>query len=39
MREPIPPGAIHDAKSDAKGAKVIATYVVQKGEPLASPAK
>ena len=35
----IPPGAVHDAKSGAKGAKVIATYVVEKGKPLASPAK
>lgn len=35
----IPPGAIHDAKSGPKGAKVIATYVVEKGKPLASPAK
>ena len=34
----IPPGAIHDAKSGAKGAKVIATYVVEKGKPLATPA-
>ena len=30
----VPPGAIHDAS----GAKVIATYVVEKGKPLASPA-
>jgi quercetin dioxygenase-like cupin family protein len=35
----VPPGAIHDAKSGANGAKVIATYVVEKGKPLASPAK
>ncbi len=34
----IPAGAIHDAKSGPKGAKVIATYVVEKGKPLASPA-
>jgi len=34
----VPPGAIHDARSGAKGAKVIATYVVEKGKPLASPA-
>ena len=34
----IPPGAIHDAKSGARGAKVIATYVVEKGKPLATPA-
>ena len=34
----IPPGAVHDAKSGANGAKVIATYVVEKGKPLASPA-
>ena len=34
----VPPGAAHDAKTGAKGAKVIATYVVEKGKPLASPA-
>jgi quercetin dioxygenase-like cupin family protein len=35
----VPSGAIHDAKSGASGAKVIATYVIEKGKPLASPAK
>jgi quercetin dioxygenase-like cupin family protein len=35
----IPSGAVHDAKTGAKGAKVIATYVVEKGKPLASPVK
>jgi len=35
----IPSGAVHDGKSGPKGAKVIATYVVEKGRPLASPAK
>ena len=34
----IPSGAVHDAKTGPKGAKVIATYVVEKGKPLASPA-
>lgn len=34
----VPPGAIHDAKAGPEGAKVIATYVVQKGQPLATPA-
>jgi quercetin dioxygenase-like cupin family protein len=34
----IPPGAIHDARTGPRGAKVIATYVVEKGKPLASPA-
>jgi quercetin dioxygenase-like cupin family protein len=34
----IAPGAVHDAKTGAKGAKVIATYVVEKGKPLATPA-
>jgi hypothetical protein len=29
---------VHDAKTGAKGAKVLATYVVEKGKPLASPA-
>jgi quercetin dioxygenase-like cupin family protein len=35
----VPPGAIHDARTGPEGAKVIATYVVEKGKPLASPAK
>ncbi len=35
----IPYGAIHDAKSGPGGAKVIATYVVEKGKPFAVPAK
>jgi quercetin dioxygenase-like cupin family protein len=30
------PGAIHDARAGDRGAKVIATYVVEKGKPLAS---
>lgn len=34
----IPPNGIHDARSGDKGAKVIATYVVEKGKPLATPA-
>jgi quercetin dioxygenase-like cupin family protein len=34
----IPPGTIHDAKAGSGGAKVIASYVVEKGKPLASPA-
>jgi quercetin dioxygenase-like cupin family protein len=35
----VPPNTLHDAKTGAAGAKVIATYVVEKGKPLASPAK
>ncbi len=35
----VPIGAVHDAISGAKGAKVIVTYVVEKGKPLATPAK
>ena len=35
----VPSGAVHDARSGDKGAKVIATYVVEKGKPLASPAQ
>ena len=31
----IPSGAIHDAKSGAGGAKILAVYIVRKGEPLA----
>ena len=34
----VPPGAVHDARTGEKGAKVIATYVVEKGKPLATPA-
>lgn len=34
----VPPGAVHDARTGPAGAKVIATYVVEKGKPLASPA-
>ncbi|WP_439394024.1 cupin domain-containing protein [Bradyrhizobium sp. PMVTL-01] len=34
----LAPGIIHDAKAGPNGAKVIATYVVEKGKPLASPA-
>jgi quercetin dioxygenase-like cupin family protein len=35
----VPARTIHDAKTGPAGAKVIATYVVEKGQPLASPAK
>lgn len=35
----VPPRVPHDAKTGAAGAKVIATYVVEKGQPLATPAK
>jgi len=35
----VPPRAIHDAKTGPAGAKVIATYVVEKGQPLASTVK
>jgi quercetin dioxygenase-like cupin family protein len=34
----VPPAAAHDARSGAQGAKIIATYVVEKGKPLATPA-
>ena len=34
----IAPGAVHDARAGQAGAKVIATYVVEKGKPLATPA-
>nr|WP_156937048.1 cupin domain-containing protein [Bradyrhizobium sp. WSM2254] len=35
----ISPHTIHDAKTGADGAKVIATYVVEKGQPLAAAVK
>ena len=31
------PESVHDGKAGAQGAKVIATYVVEKGKPLATP--
>jgi quercetin dioxygenase-like cupin family protein len=34
----IPAGAVHDGRSGPNGAKVIATYVVEKGKPFATPA-
>ncbi|SMX36789.1 cupin domain-containing protein [Maliponia aquimaris] len=34
----VPAGVIHDARSGAQGAKVIATYVIENGQPLATPA-
>jgi quercetin dioxygenase-like cupin family protein len=34
----VPAGVIHDGRTGPQGAKVIATYVVEKGKPLASPA-
>jgi quercetin dioxygenase-like cupin family protein len=34
----VPAGAIHDGITGAQGAKVVVTYVVEKGKPLASPA-
>jgi quercetin dioxygenase-like cupin family protein len=34
----VPSGAIHDARTGPQGAKVVATYVVEKGKPLATPA-
>jgi quercetin dioxygenase-like cupin family protein len=35
----IAPGAAHDARSGPNGAKVLATYVVEKGKPFATPAQ
>ncbi len=35
----IPSGTPHDAKAGASGAKILATYIVEKGKPLASPVK
>lgn len=35
----IAPRTVHDARTGPAGAKVIATYVVEKGQPLSSPAK
>jgi quercetin dioxygenase-like cupin family protein len=35
----VPIGAVHDAKAGAAGAKVVVSYTVEKGQPLAIPAK
>ena len=35
----VPVGVVHDGRTGAKGAKIIVTYVVEKGKPLATPAK
>jgi quercetin dioxygenase-like cupin family protein len=36
----IPAGIVHDGKNVGSGpAKVLATYIVEKGKPVASPAK
>lgn len=35
----VAPGAIHDEGTKDKPAKLIATYVIEKGKPLAAPAK
>ncbi|HET7362218.1 MAG TPA: cupin domain-containing protein [Burkholderiales bacterium] len=36
----VPAGLVHDGKNIGNGpAKVLATYVVEKGKPVASPAK
>ena len=36
----IPAGVVHDGKNVGSGpAKVLATYIVEKGKPVASPAK
>lgn len=35
----VPARVVHDAKTGPAGAKVIATYVIPKGQPLASAAK
>jgi quercetin dioxygenase-like cupin family protein len=34
----IPAGVVHGGKTGANGAKLIGTYIVEKGKPLASPA-
>jgi quercetin dioxygenase-like cupin family protein len=35
----VPTGAVHDEGTKDKPAKLIATYVVEKGKPLAAPVK
>lgn len=33
----VRPGIVHEAKAGAQTARVLATYVVEKGKPLATP--
>ena len=35
----IPAGTVHDATSGATPVRVLATYIVEKGKPLATPAQ
>jgi quercetin dioxygenase-like cupin family protein len=36
----VPAGTIHNATNNSKGnAKVLATYIVEKGKPVATPVK
>jgi quercetin dioxygenase-like cupin family protein len=36
----VPPGMVHDGRNASSGqAKVLATYVVEKGKPVATPVK
>jgi quercetin dioxygenase-like cupin family protein len=35
----VPPRALHEFRAGPEGVKVLATWVVEKGQPLASPAK
>jgi len=34
----VPGSAVHDARTGAKGAKILVTYTVERGKPLATPA-
>ena len=34
----VPVGTVHDEGTKERPAKIIATYVVEKGQPLATPA-
>ena len=34
----VAPGIVHDARTGDKGARLLVTYIVEKGKPLASPA-
>jgi quercetin dioxygenase-like cupin family protein len=34
----IPAGVVHGGKGGPNGAKIVATYIVEKGKPLATPA-
>ncbi len=35
----VPAGAVHNARAGSTAGKILSTYIVEKGKPLATPAK